>query len=188
MRVAACPHPARIPLPLKKAVPAGPRVAAALRGAPSRGLPPSLDVEAEVDHVAVAHGVVLALEAELAGLLGAELAAVRYEVVIGSDFRANEPALEIGMDHAGGLRRGRARMYRPGAHFLGPCGEIGLQAEQRVRGSDDAVQSRLIHAHVLEEELLVLVRHVGDLRFDGSTDRYDGRTLLRGEFPNTFEE
>jgi len=41
-----------------------------------------------------------------------------------------------------------------------------LQAEELVCRADHAVQAGLLHAHVLEEELLVLVRHVGDLRFE----------------------
>src|SRR5438067_7279903 len=41
-----------------------------------------LDVEAEMDHVAVAHDVILALQAELARLLRAQLAAMGDEIVV----------------------------------------------------------------------------------------------------------
>src|SRR5688572_31818004 len=47
-------------------------------------------------------------------------------VVIRRDLGADEAALEIGVDHAGGLRRGGAGRYGPGAHLLRPGGEIGL--------------------------------------------------------------
>ena len=53
------------------------------------------------------------------------------EVVEGDDLGADEALLEVGVDHAGGLRRGGALVDRPGAHFLLAGGEVGLQAEQR---------------------------------------------------------
>src|SRR5438045_2588594 len=96
------------------------------------------DVEAEVDHIAVAHDIVLALEAQLARLLGALLAAVRDEVVVRRDLGADEAALEVGMDDARSLRRGRPGADGPGAHFLGPGGEVGVQTQQTIRRPDDA--------------------------------------------------
>jgi hypothetical protein len=60
------------------------------------------DVELEVDHVAVADDVFLALEGELrvgaAGGLGAEL----DEVFPPDDFGLDEAALEVGVDGVGG--------------------------------------------------------------------------------------
>ena len=55
-----------------------------------------------------------------------------------------KPRLEIGVDHAGGLRRGVADVDRPGAHFLRAGGEVGLQAEQLVarRGSGGSGPAR----------------------------------------------
>src|SRR5204863_390164 len=64
--------------------------------------PGLLDVEAKVDHIAVAHHVVLALEAKLARFLRPLLAAVRDEVIVRRHFGADEAALEVGMDDAGG--------------------------------------------------------------------------------------
>src|SRR5688572_27352432 len=145
------------------------------------------DIEAEVDHVAVAHDVFLALEAQLPRLLGALLAAGGDVVVIRRDLGADEAALEIGVDHAGGLRRGGAGRYGPGAHLLRPGGEIGLQPEQVIGGADDAVQARLVHPHVLEKELLVLFRHVGDLRLDRGAHRHDGRAFLGGVASQLFK-
>jgi hypothetical protein len=89
-----------------------------------------LDVEQEVQHVAVLDDVFLAFGAHLAGFLGAGLALVGDEVVEGDGLGADEALLEIGVDHAGGLRRGVALVDGPGAHFLDPGGEVGLQAEQ----------------------------------------------------------
>src|SRR5438034_9270093 len=111
----------------------------------SSSIPGSLDVEAEVDHVAVAHHVVLALEAQLARLLGALLAAVRNEIIVRRHLGANEAALEIGVDHARGLRRSRTGRDGPGADLLRSRREVGLQAEQVVRGADHAIQAGLVH-------------------------------------------
>src|SRR5205085_3770695 len=97
-----------------------------------------LDVEQEVQHVAVLDDVLLAFGAHSAGLPGALLAPERDEVVERDRLGADEAALEVGVDDAGGLRRRVADVDRPGAHFLGAGGEVGLQAEQRERGADQA--------------------------------------------------
>src|SRR5258708_2171791 len=98
-----------------------------------------LHVEAEVDHVAVAHHVVLALQAQLARFLRALLAAVRNEVIVRRDLGADEAPLEVGVDDTRGLWRGRAGLDSPGAHFLGPGGEAGLHPKDLVRPPDDPV-------------------------------------------------
>ena len=68
----------------------------------------------------------------------------RDEVLVGDDLGADEAALEVGVDHAGGLRRGGAGAHGPGAHFLRAGGEIGLQPEQLVarRGSRGSGRAR----------------------------------------------
>src|SRR3954471_19775651 len=57
-----------------------------------------LDVEQEVQHVAVLDDVLLAFGAHAPRLLGALLAAERHEVVEGDRLRADEAALEVGVD------------------------------------------------------------------------------------------
>src|SRR5687768_12361976 len=61
-------------------------------------------VEAELDHVAVLHDVFLAFDPQLADFLRAVLGAGGNEVVVVDDFRGDEAAFEIGVDHAGGCR------------------------------------------------------------------------------------
>src|SRR5438270_1963774 len=145
---------------------------------PSRKWSAASDVEAEADDVAVAHSVVLAFQAQLARLLRALLATARDEVIVGGDLGADEATSEVGVDHRRRLRRGGSRRNGPGAHLLRTGGEVGVQPEQPVRGADHAVEPRLVHPHVLEKQLLVLVGHVGDLRLDGSADRDHRRALL----------
>ena len=71
--------------------------------------------------VAVADDVIGAFEAHLAGVLGALLAAMGDEIVIGNGLGADEALLEIGMDAAGGLRRAWCRVRTVQARAsLGP--------------------------------------------------------------------
>src|SRR6266571_8855624 len=96
------------------------------------------DIEPEVDYVAVAHDVFLSFQPHLSGFFRALLAFAGDVVSVGDHFGADEAALEVGVDHARGLRRGGPDLHGPGAHFLRPGGEIGLKAEQRVPGADKA--------------------------------------------------
>src|SRR5262245_54618097 len=79
----------------------------------------ALDVEPEVHDVALADDVVLALEAQLAGLLRALLTVERDVVVVGDDLGADEALLEVRVDLAGRLRRERPGTAGPVARFLG---------------------------------------------------------------------
>src|SRR3546814_2334919 len=68
------------------------------------------DVEAEVQHVAFLDAVLLAFQAQAAGVAGAGFAAVLDEVVVADGFGADEALFEVGVDHAGGLGCGRAAL------------------------------------------------------------------------------
>src|ERR1700730_9303398 len=87
---------------------------------------PTLDIEPKVHHIALFDHVLLALQPQLARLLGARLPLERNEVIVGNDLRPDEAALEVRMDDAGRLRRGRPRVHRPGAHLFDAGREIGL--------------------------------------------------------------
>jgi len=60
----------------------------------------------EVDDVAVAHDVVLALEAELPRLAALRLAAQADEVLVRDHLGADEAALDVAVDLAGRVERG----------------------------------------------------------------------------------
>ena len=87
------------------------------------------------------------LPASLAAFLRAE----GDEVVVMDDFRGDEAALEIRVDHAGGGGGLVALVDRPGAGFLHAGGEIGAQAEQVIDGADQRGDAGIVHAHVLEK-------------------------------------
>ena len=73
------------------------------------------------------HDVLPALEPHLAALLRALLALARDVVGERDHLGADEALLEIGVDHARRLRRRRAGVNRPRAHFLRPGREVGLR-------------------------------------------------------------
>ena len=85
----------------------------------------------EMHDVAVGDHVVLAFEAEPAGIARAGLAAELDVVVIGDGLGADEAVLEIGMDDAGRLRRPGAAGDGPGARLLRTRGEEGDEVEER---------------------------------------------------------
>ena len=67
------------------------------------------------------------------------------------------------------------------AHFLHPGGEVGLQAQQREGGADQAVQARLGLAHVGQEHLPVRLLHLRQLGLGAGADRHHRRMLRLGE-------
>ena len=140
-----------------------------------------LHVEAELDDVAVGHDVVLALHADLAGLLGLLHRAELHQVVEGDDLGLDEAALEVGVDDAGRLGRGRALADRPGAGLLGPGGEVGLQAEGVEADPGEYVEAGLVDAHLGQHRAgLVVVAELDQLGLElrVEEDRLGGRDEL----------
>ena len=97
------------------------------RQRPNINNPARSRVEPELDDVAVLDDVVLALDAEFAGLAGLGVGAGGNEVVEGDHLGGDEAALEIGVDHPGGRRALGAGGDRPGARLLVVGGEEGAQ-------------------------------------------------------------
>jgi hypothetical protein len=96
---------------------------------PDRRLPArkGLDVEAEVDDVAVLHYVILAFQAPAPGVLGTLFAIVGDEIVVADDLSADEAFLEVGVNHRRRFRGCGADFDCPGTHFLYASCEVGLQ-------------------------------------------------------------
>src|SRR4051812_18189587 len=93
-----------------------------------------LDVEAELDHVAVLHHVVLALDAQLADVARLRPRAELEELVPVHDLGLDEAALEVTVDDARALRRLPSGLERPRARLLLSGGEERAQSEQAVGG------------------------------------------------------
>src|SRR5262249_30529861 len=98
---------------------------------------------AELDHVAVLHDVVLALDACLPrGPRGGDRPG-GDQVVVGHDLGLDEAPLEVAMDHPGRLGCRRPDADRPGPGFLWPGGQERGQPERGEPGLGQPVQSRL---------------------------------------------
>src|SRR5690606_13321312 len=100
---------------------------------------------------------------------------------------ADEAALEVGVNHAGCLGCGVAHADCPGAHFLDPGREVGLQTQQCVRSTDHTVQTRLVHAHVGQEHVSVFVVELGNLSLDRRTNGHHWCVLSGGVFAHRIK-
>src|SRR6516162_6398770 len=78
-------------------------------------------------NVAILHDVLLAFEPHFASVACASLA-------------ADEAALEVGMNDAGGRRRLAAPGDRPSPRFLRPRGEESNEVEERISRGDQAIE------------------------------------------------
>src|SRR5262249_16920743 len=125
-----------------------------------------------MDDVAVYDDVLLALEPELAGIARAGFAAER-DVILGRDhLGADEAALEIGVNDAGGLWRPRAARHRPGVRLPGTGSEERDEVEQRIARADQAVEPGLVQTVRGEIFAAHRTRQHGDLRLDLGRDQH----------------
>ena len=72
-------------------------------------------------------------------------------------------------------------MDGPGAHFFHACSEIGLETQQAVSRTDQAVQARLVLPQFLQELQSVGIVHLGQLGFDLGANSHHRRVLLGGK-------
>ena len=79
----------------------------------------------ELDDVVVFHDVVFAFEANEAFFFEGGFRFVDEDVVAGVDFGADEAALDVGVDLAGGFLGGGSDFDAPRARFLRTDGELG---------------------------------------------------------------
>ena len=106
-----------------------------------------LDVEQELDDIAVFHNVLLALGAlQALGLDGGVIKIVGLQVAVADDAGADEAALEIAVDLAGSLRGLGAFADGPGAALFLAVGQERDQAQQVVAGGDEVVQAAGLNA------------------------------------------
>ena len=139
-------------------------------------------------HIAILDDVLLAFDAHLAGLFTLRFAAESDEIIERNHFRSNESFLKIGVNGTGRLRRGRAFVHRPSANFFHARREVSFQPQQRVRRTDHAREARLFHADVVEKNLFVFVRQLGDFRFDLGADSHHRCAFFRRVLLDAVEQ
>src|SRR5512141_2478535 len=101
-----------------------------------------LDVEADVQHVAVLDDVGLAFEPLLAMLRDLGVRAELDEVAPVDDLTANEAPGDVRVDRAGRVERGLAVAQRPRARVLLPRREERDQVERLRETAGDLVERR----------------------------------------------
>ena len=99
------------------------------------------DVETDLEHVAVLHFVVLALDAQLADLARLRPRPDLEQLVPVDHLGADEPALQVAVDHARALGRLGAGAERPRARFVFAGREERAPAEQVVGGLRDGARA-----------------------------------------------
>src|SRR4029453_15099998 len=98
-----------------------------------------LHVEADVEDVAFPDDVGAALDAEQAFGRGGAPPAGGDPVVVADHLGADEAALQVGVDAAGGFGGGGAPADLPGAGLVLPGGEEGEQVEEPPAGGEHLV-------------------------------------------------
>src|SRR5206468_7653934 len=107
----------------------------------NRGWGVRLDVELEMDYVAVLDQVVFAFHAVEAFFAGGGDRAALHQVVKCDGFGFDEAALEIGMNNPGGFRSGGPGADRPGTGFFVVEGEKGAQAQQMIGAANQSAHT-----------------------------------------------
>src|SRR5262245_50466280 len=95
----------------------------------------------EVNHVSVEDDVLLAFEPQLGVVAAAGDRAAREQVLVAADLRADEAALDVSVDLAGGVLRVGSAGDRPGAVFVLADREERNVPEQVVARADDAIET-----------------------------------------------
>ena len=132
-------------------------------GLSSRGI--FLNVEQEIDDVAVCHDVLFSFAAKKTLRLRVGKRAARLEIVEGDDLGADKAALKIGVDFACRLGRFGAVFDGLGAALIGASREEGNKTQQTVAARNQPVQTRFLQAEFFHEHRLFLgVVQLGDVR------------------------
>src|SRR5579863_1542080 len=116
---------------------------------------------ADDENVAVFDDVVFALEAELAFVAGAAIAAEVDQRLPVDHFGADELLFEIGVDGAGGLHGRTVLGNGPGPAFVFAGSEKAHQSEQRVGSGDQALQARFLQSVAGEVVALLFAGQLG---------------------------
>src|SRR5574343_176519 len=106
-----------------------------------------LHVKEEVQHITILHDVLFTFCAHLAGFLGALLPFVGNKIGKGNGLGTDEAALEIRVNHTGGLWRRIPLVNSPSAHLLHTGSEVRLQTKKVITGANHTIQARLPSWH-----------------------------------------
>src|SRR5687767_1866506 len=136
-----------------------------------------LDIEPEVNYVAVLNDVLFAFQSELALLAAAGLAPQLDQILEADNFSSYETALDVGMNRARGAVRGRPAPYRPRAALVFTRSQKAYQIEQAISGADEPVARRVCYSEVLKKLALLVFVKLGYLHLDFARHRNQAQVL-----------
>jgi hypothetical protein len=135
-------------------------------------------ITAELEHVAVADPIGLALGAKPAGLPRLGHRAKRQQVVVRNRFGPDETPREIRVDRSRGVDRRRSIAHRPRPHLVRARGEERDEAQEAVAQSDDPSEARLLQPELLHEHARVVRLELAELHLDLRRERVDERLVM----------
>src|SRR6266511_6365951 len=147
-----------------------PGIAGDIRREAWRGWTGSSDGESDVEDVALTDLVVLALDPDLALLLGGIHRAGRDQLVVRDHLGPDEPAFEIGVDHARGLGRLRTAADLPCAGLVVPGRQERDQVDSSVARSDHGLEPWFVHPELVQERPGLRGIHLRRLGLDRGID------------------
>src|SRR5437773_9570673 len=106
-------------------------------------------VKKDVEYFAIFYGIGFSFRAHDTKLFRVGLASRFEELRPADDLRADEATLQIGVDRACRLLRGRAARHGPRADLVVADREERAEPEQLVRCADETIERRLRKAEVL---------------------------------------
>ena len=139
-----------------------------------------LDVEQEVDNVAIFHDVVFTFDAEFAGFFDGLFVFEFFEVGEGVDFSADEAPFEVGVNDTRGLRGGGTYGNGPSADFFFTGCKVRMQAQEVIGCVGDGFEGGFFEAQGFEHFQAFAVGHGGEFGFDLGADGNDLRAFFGG--------
>src|SRR5215472_4344819 len=136
--------------------------------------------ESKIDDIAVLDDILLAFQAQFSFVPSLAFAASGDEIVVVNHFGADEAALEIAVDAAGGAWCAVATADGPSLHLVLPHGKERDQVQQTVGSANETGARRFRETDRFQELALVLRVELGDLRLYGRANRDRLRSALLG--------
>src|SRR6266550_7719229 len=131
------------------------------------------NIKEDVHDLAVLYRIRLSLCPHDSPPLRLGLAPRLQQLVPSDDLGANEAPLEIRVNDARRLLRGRAARHRPRANFVLAGREERAESQQLVRRADQTVERGLGKSELLSKCGRLVRRKLGDLSLDLGADGYD---------------
>src|SRR5438128_10632479 len=123
-------------------------------------------VEKDVEYFAIFYAIGFSFRAHDTKLFRVGLASRFEELRPADDLRADEATLQIGVDRASRLLRGRAARHGPRADLVLADREEGAEPEQLVRRADETIERRLGKAELVAKRRRLVWRQLRDLSLE----------------------